>query len=89
MKSSQIAWLVGLVTCISTAMISENSLSQYHKYISMVSVIGTAISGYMLEHPWNGKERRKHNLIEANLRYQREFKHQRESHRRITRGPQV
>ena len=69
MKSSQIAWLVGLVTFVSTTMISENSLVSYHKYISMISVIGTEISGYMLEHPWDGHERRKEKLREAHLRH--------------------
>ncbi len=53
MKPSQIAWLCMLAGSISTALLGENELlsTRAHYYITLVSVVTTAISGFMLQRP--------------------------------------
>lgn len=62
MKPSQIAWLLALVSAVCTALIGQAELlgEPWRHYVTTVSVIATAISGFMLQrpNPWNGEERR-------------------------------
>lgn len=59
----QLAWLVGLVTCVSGAVIGQSDLlgEPWKHYVTIVFVIGTAMSGYMMQRPapkWDGVDRR-------------------------------
>ena len=61
MKPSQIAWLVGLVAFVCTGLIGQAELlgEPWRHYVTVVSFIATAISGFMLQHPWDSQSDRR------------------------------
>ena len=72
MKPAQIAWLLGLVASVSSALIGQAELlgEPWRHVVTVISVITTAFSGYMLQrpNPWDGRERRQGAHRAANLR---------------------
>jgi hypothetical protein len=60
MKPSQIAWLVSLAAFVSTALIGQAELlgEPWRHWVSVLAIVATAISGFMVQHPWSGNERR-------------------------------
>ncbi len=61
--TKQAGWFVGLVTFICTAILGQAELvgEPWRHYVAVGAIIGTAASGYMLQHPpppWTGEERR-------------------------------
>lgn len=53
-------WTLGLISSVVTVLGSETFIQdRYHHWITLVGVITTAVSGYMIQHPWNGRNRRK------------------------------
>lgn len=58
---TQLAWFIGLITFVCAALLGQAELlgEPWRHYVTIGAVIGTAISGYMLQHPWNGVDRRK------------------------------
>lgn len=61
--TAQLCWLVGLVTCVCVAVIGQSDLvgEPWKHWLTVTSVVGTAITGYMLQRPfpqWDGTERR-------------------------------
>lgn len=53
MFTAQFGWWVGLVTCVSGALVGQAELlaEPYRHYVTIAFVAGTAISGYMLQRP--------------------------------------
>lgn len=62
MDRKQIAWLVGLVTFVCSAILGQAELigEPWHHWLSVISIIGTAVTGYMLQPTtvWDGTDRR-------------------------------
>lgn len=61
--TKQLAWLIGLATCVSGALIGQAELlgEPTRHYVTVAFVVGTAISGYMLQNKapeWDGINRR-------------------------------
>lgn len=59
----QLSWLIGLITFVSTALIGQAELlgEPWRHYVTVLAIIGTAITAYMLQHPpppWDGVDRR-------------------------------
>ena len=50
---TQLAWWVGLVTFVSIALTGQAELIRepWHHYLSVIGIIGTAITGYCLKPP--------------------------------------
>jgi hypothetical protein len=50
---SQLAWLIGLVTCVCLAILGQAELvgEPWRHYLSVGAIVGTAMTGYMLQHP--------------------------------------
>ncbi len=50
---SQLAYFAGLIAFVCTALIGQGELigEPWHHWISIVGIIGTAISGYLLQPP--------------------------------------
>lgn len=63
MKPSQIAWLLALVSAVCTALIGQAELlgEPWRHYVTVLSVIVTAVSGFMLQrpNPWDGQTERR------------------------------
>ena len=63
MKPSQIGWLIGLVSAICTALIGQAELlgEPWRHYVTIVSVVMTALTGFMLQrpNPWDGETERR------------------------------
>ena len=59
---SQIVWLLGLLASISTALVGQAELlgEPWRHVVTVISIVTTAFSGYMLQRPspWDGRERR-------------------------------
>lgn len=57
---SQLAWFIGLITFVCLAVLGQAELigEPWRHYVTVLAVVCTAITGYMLQHPWNGVERR-------------------------------
>lgn len=57
----QIAYFCGLVTCIAGALLGQAELvgEPYHHWLSIASILGTAISGYLLQPPRNVSSHRR------------------------------
>ena len=53
MKTSQIVWLVMLAGSVSTALLGEKELLsvEAHRYVTIISVVSTAVSAFMLQRP--------------------------------------
>jgi hypothetical protein len=53
MATSQIVWITGMVTCVSGALIGQAELlsEPYRHYVTILFIIGTAVSGYMVQRP--------------------------------------
>ena len=53
MKTSQALWLAGLVSAICTGLLGETELLSptAHHWITVCSVIASAVSGFMLQRP--------------------------------------
>ena len=49
----QIAYFVGLVTCVCGALVGQAELigEPWHHYLSIAGIVGTAITGYLLQPP--------------------------------------
>lgn len=58
---SQVAWFIGLVTFVCTAILGQAELigEPWRHVVAVLAIIGTAATGYMLQHPWDGVGRRK------------------------------
>src|SRR5574341_2471754 len=62
MTRAQFGWWAGLVTCISGALIGQAELimEPWRHYVTIAFVVGTAVSGYMIQRPpTNGNGRPK------------------------------
>lgn len=48
---SQLAWFVGLITCICGALVGQAELlgEPTRHYVTMAFVVGTALTGYMMQ----------------------------------------
>lgn len=60
----QLGWMIGLITCISGALLGQAELigEPWRHYVTILFVAGTAATGYMLKPPpapWDGTDRRK------------------------------
>ena len=57
MKPSQIGWLVSLTAFVCTALIGQAEMlaEPWRHVVSVVAIVATAISGFMLQHPWDGQ----------------------------------
>jgi hypothetical protein len=53
MKTSQLAWWVGLGTCVCGALLGQAELlgEPIRHYVTVAFVIGTAVSGFMIQRP--------------------------------------
>lgn len=53
MSRAQLGWWAGLGTCICGALLGQAELigEPARHYVTIVFVIGTAISGYMIQRP--------------------------------------
>lgn len=51
--SSQVRWIVGLVTCVCGALLGQAELvgEPWRHYLTISFIIGTAVSGYMVQRP--------------------------------------
>lgn len=51
MRKSQFAWFLGLVTCISGALVCQAELlgEPTRHYVTILFIAGTAATGYMLQ----------------------------------------
>jgi hypothetical protein len=60
MKASQVAWIVSLAAFVCTALIGQAEMlaEPWRHLVSVIAIIATAISGFMVQHPWSGDERR-------------------------------
>ena len=61
MKPSQIAWIASLAAFISTALIGQAELlgEPLRHWVTVGSIIATALSGIMVQHPWDGQTDRR------------------------------
>jgi predicted aspartyl protease len=61
MKASQIAWLTALAAFVSTALIGQAELlgEPWRHVVSILAIVATAISGFMVQHPWDGQTDRR------------------------------
>lgn len=59
MSKSQVAWFIGLVTCICGAILGQAELvgEPWRHWISVIFIAGTAVSGYLLQPPRNPEQR--------------------------------
>jgi hypothetical protein len=50
---TQVAYLVGLITCVVAAVLGQAELvgEPWHHYLSLVGIVGTAVNGYLLQPP--------------------------------------
>lgn len=53
MSTSQALWLAGMVSAICTALLGQAELigEPWRHYITIASVVATAVSGFMLQRP--------------------------------------
>lgn len=63
MSMSQIAWLSSLIACVCMAVLGQAELigEPWRHYVTIVSVVATAASAFMLQRPapkWDGIDRR-------------------------------
>ena len=51
MSRAQLGWWAGLLTCVCGALIGQAELiaEPYRHYLTVGFVVGTAVSGYMVE----------------------------------------
>ncbi len=56
--NSQVGWIAGLVTCVCGALLGQAELiaEPYRHYVSIVFIVGTAMSGYMVQRPIPSKD---------------------------------
>ncbi len=64
MRLPQPVFVVGLITCVSGALVSETGLldATWHHVLEIIFVAGTAASAFMLKppvEPWDGTDRRR------------------------------
>lgn len=61
MTARNIAWLVGMVTFVCVAILGQAELigEPWRHYIAIGAIVGTAVSGYMYQHPWDGQTERR------------------------------
>jgi hypothetical protein len=60
-KPSQIGWLVSLTAFVCTALIGQAEMlaEPWRHVVSVIAIIATAISGFMVQHPWDGQTDRR------------------------------
>lgn len=51
--TSQIGWIAGLVTCVCGALLGQAELlgEPWRHYVTILFIVGTAVSGYMVQRP--------------------------------------
>lgn len=61
--TKQVAYFIGLITCICGAVLGQAELlgEPFRHYISVAFIAGTAITGFLIKtpSPWDGIDRRK------------------------------
>lgn len=57
MQPSQIGWLVSLVAFVCTALVGQAELlgEPLRHWVTVTAIIASALSAFMLQHPWDGK----------------------------------
>lgn len=58
---AQILYFISMLACVATAVAGQaEAISEpWRHYVSIVGIVGTAVSAFMLQHPWSGHERRR------------------------------
>jgi len=59
----QIAYFVGLIACVSGALLGQAELvgEPWHHYLSVLSIAGTAVTGYLMQPPRDPTDRTRAN----------------------------
>jgi hypothetical protein len=51
--NAQIGWIAGLITCVCGALLGQAELlgEPYRHWVAITAIVGTAVSGYMIQRP--------------------------------------